>query len=47
MLRCSFPLAEILVDFYDRLKSLTSGYASLDYEEIGYRSVPLQKLQVI
>ncbi|MCH9037513.1 MAG: elongation factor 4 [Chloroflexi bacterium] len=41
------PLAELLVDFYDRLKSRTQGYASLDYTVSGYKVAPLVKLDVL
>ena len=41
------PLAEVLFDFYDRLKSYTRGYASFDYELIGYRETELVKIDIL
>jgi len=46
-LQYDFPLAEIIFDFYDRLKSLTRGYASLDYELTDYRKADLNKLDIL
>ena len=37
MIDSVLPLAEVLFDFYDRLKTVTQGYGSFDYELIGYR----------
>jgi GTP-binding protein LepA len=41
------PLAELIVDYYDQLKSRSQGYASMDYEEAGYRAANLVKLDVL
>src|SRR3989338_7258871 len=41
------PLSEIVVDFYDRLKSLTQGYGSFDYELTGYRAASLVRLDIL
>jgi len=41
------PLSEIIVDFYDRLKSLTKGYGSMDYEFTGYKPTRLVKLDIM
>jgi GTP-binding protein LepA len=41
------PLSELIMDFFDQLKSKTKGYASLDYEYIGYRASELVKLDIL
>ncbi len=46
-LHFELPLAELIVDYYDQLKSRTQGYASMDYEEAGYRPADLVKLDVL
>jgi GTP-binding protein LepA len=47
MITCELPLAEILVDFHDKIKSLTKGYASFDYDFSGYRASDLVKLDIL
>ena len=47
MLSCELPLNEILVDFYDRLKSITHGYGSMDYEIAEYQTGKLVKMDIL
>jgi GTP-binding protein LepA len=46
-LTCELPLAEVIYDFYDMLKSITQGYGSFDYEIIDYRPSDLVKLDIM
>ncbi|HMO05656.1 MAG TPA: translation elongation factor 4 [Kiritimatiellia bacterium] len=47
MLTCRLPLNEILIDFHDRLKSISRGYASMDYEHAGYQESDLVKMEIL
>lgn len=47
MMKYLFPLNEIVVDFYDTLKSMSSGYASFDYENAGYQAADLIKMDIL
>jgi GTP-binding protein LepA len=47
MLHCELPLNEILVDFNDKIKSITRGYGSMDYEHSGHRPAKLVKLDLL
>ena len=47
MLSCLLPLNEILIDFHDRIKSLTRGYGSMDYEHVGYQASEMVKLDML
>jgi GTP-binding protein LepA len=47
MISYELPLNEVILDFYDKLKSRTQGYASLDYEVLGYRESDLVKLDIL
>ncbi|MGQ9745780.1 MAG: translation elongation factor 4 [Dissulfurimicrobium sp.] len=47
MLKYELPFNEIVLDFYDRLKSITRGYASIDYEPIDYRQAKLIKMDIL
>ena len=47
MIHYSLPLSEIIFDYFDRLKSATRGYASLDYELAGYRASDLVKVDIL
>jgi GTP-binding protein LepA len=47
MITAVIPLNEILVDFHDKIKSITRGYGSMDYEPAGYRASQLVKLDIL
>ncbi len=46
-IRYELPLAEVVTDFHDRIKSVTRGYGSYDYDLVGYRPAPLVRLDVL
>jgi GTP-binding protein LepA len=47
LINFELPLAEVIVDFYDQLKTRTAGYASMEFEEAGYRAANLVKVDVL
>lgn len=47
MVTCTLPLSEILIDFNDKLKSMTRGYGSMDYEHAGYKPGKLVKMDIL
>ena len=47
MLTCTLPLNEILIDFHDTLKSISRGYASMDYEPAGYQKSDIVKMDIL
>ena len=47
VLHFEMPLAELIVDYFDQLKSRSQGYASMDYEELGYRPANLAKVDIL
>ncbi|MBN2373094.1 elongation factor 4 [bacterium] len=46
-LTCELPLAEVIFDFYDQLKTITQGYGSFDYEMLDYRQTDIVKLDIL
>ncbi len=46
-LQYTFPLIELIINFYDRLKSISSGYASIQYEHAGYQSIDAVKVDIL
>lgn len=46
MLQYELPLCEIIIDFHDSLKTISSGYASFDYEDNGFKSSLLVKVNI-
>ena len=47
MLTSTLPLSEILIDFHDRIKSITRGFGSMDYEHAGYQAADMVKLDML
>ncbi len=47
LLKAVVPLQEVIIDFYDKLKTITRGYGSLDYKPAGYREAPLRRMDIL